>query len=93
MQILSFISITDLGWIANLLNNVVNFIDCQLDNVLVHPRCLLKRLGKLIFNVRNNRITEFLGFRRKGFLDEEATKNPSKAVIDMVDTNSPSFWC
>jgi len=47
-------------WIANFLNDLVNFLDSQFNNAFVHPSRLLQFLDEHFLNVRDNLITKIL---------------------------------
>jgi hypothetical protein len=61
-----------LGWIPNLLHNLVDFLDCQFNDAFVHPFSHLQLFDEHVFDVRDDLIAELLCFGRECFLNEEA---------------------
>jgi hypothetical protein len=51
-----------LGWIANLLNNLVDLLDGQLHNTLIHPSGYFQLLNEHILDVRYDLVAELLSF-------------------------------
>ena len=81
---------TNLGWIPNLLDNLVNFLDSQLNNILVHPLGLLELFNESILNVRDDLVTKLLRLLRESLLNKETAQNPAETIVDVIDTSSPS---
>ena len=79
--------------ITNLLHDLVDFLDSQLNDTLIHPCGFLQLFDEHLLNIRYNLITKVLSLFRKSFLDEKSTEDPTKAVVNVVDTGSPAFWC
>lgn len=80
-----------LGWVPNLLNYVVDLFNCLLGGIVVHPIGCIELLSELSLDVLHNCVTKCLSFGRECLLDKEATKNPTKTVVDMSNTCAPSL--
>lgn len=79
--------------VPNLLHDLVDFLDSQLNDTPIHPCGFLQLFDEHLLNIRYNLITKVLSLFRKSFLDEKSTEDPAKAIVHVVDTGSPAFWC
>jgi hypothetical protein len=66
---------TYLSWIANFLNNLMDFLNCKIYNILVHPSGYLQLFNEHLFDVGHNLVTKVFCFGREGLLNKEATKD------------------
>ena len=81
-----------LGWISNLLNNLMDFLDSQFYDTFVHPSGLLQLLDEHLLDVRDDLITKILPLFRKCLFDKKSTQDPSEAVVNMANASSPPLW-
>jgi len=63
--------------ISNFLNDVVDFADCEIYDLLLHPLCDLQFFDKESFYVGDNLIAELFGFGGEGLLYEKAAQDPA----------------
>lgn len=54
------------------MNNVVYLADREINDLLLHPGCLLKLLDELVLDVRYDLVAKLLSFSRESLLDEES---------------------
>lgn len=55
----------------------MDLLNRQLNNALIHPRRSFQFFHKLILDIRDDLITEFLSFSRESFFDEKPTQDPA----------------
>jgi len=86
-----FEDITCLCRITNLLDNLVDLVDCQLDDGLIHPFSDFQGFDETVLDVVNDLVAKIPRFSREGLLDEKATQDPTKTVVNVTNTGPPSF--
>jgi hypothetical protein len=80
-----------LGWVTNLLNDVVNFLDGLLRSAIIHPVGSFEFLRELRLDVSDDSVAELFGLSRKRLFNEEAAQNPTQDTVHVTDTRSPAF--
>ena len=86
-----FEDLTYLRRITNLLDNLVNLVDCQFDDGLIHPFGDFQGFDETVLDVVDDLVAEIPRFSRESLFDEKATQDPTKAVVNVSNTGSPSF--
>lgn len=69
----------------------MNFFDGKVGNAFLHPSGCFQFIDKHLFNVRDDLVSEVLRLLRKCFLNEKATEDPSKNIIDVINAYSPTL--
>lgn len=73
------------------MDNLVDLVDCQFDDGLIHPFGDFQGFDETVLDVVDDLVAEIPRFCRESLFHEKATQDPAKTVVNVSNTCPPSF--
>jgi hypothetical protein len=73
------------------LDNLVDLVDCQFDDRLIHPFGDFQSFDETVLDVVDDLVAKIPRFGRESLFNEKATQDPAKTVVNVSNAGPPSF--